>query len=96
MDERSCVIEAILDDSGHAVDYRFLEVNHAFKSQTGLADAIGKTVKELVPDLEERWYELMAGRPLRANQSASLKNLPQWNDGLTCTLHALAHRNTER
>jgi PAS domain S-box-containing protein len=58
MDQGFCVIEMIFDDSGKPVDYRFLEVNPVFESQTGLKDASGKTARELVPSLEERWYQL--------------------------------------
>jgi PAS domain S-box-containing protein len=70
MDEGLCVIEAILDHSGHPVDYRFLEINPAFENQTGLVNAIGKTARELVPDLEDRWIQTygrvaLTGEPIR-------------------------------
>jgi PAS domain S-box-containing protein len=52
-----CVFEVLLDDAGRPVDYRFLEVNHAFERMTGLTSPVGKTALELVPDLEAHWIE---------------------------------------
>ena len=57
IDEGFCVIEVLFDDGGKAHDYRFLEVNPAFERQTGLVDAEGKTMRSLVPDHEEQWFE---------------------------------------
>lgn len=49
--------EIILDDAGEPCDYRFLAVNPAFEAQTGLraADIVGKTVREVMPSIEEYW-----------------------------------------
>ncbi|QDV39500.1 response regulator [Tautonia plasticadhaerens] len=57
IDEGFCIIEMIFDDSGRGVDYRFLVTNPAFVRHTGLADTRGKTARQLVPDLEDRWPE---------------------------------------
>lgn len=58
LDQAFTAVEIIRDENGRAVDYRFIEVNHAFEAQTGLRDAAGKTARELVPDLESRWVEV--------------------------------------
>jgi PAS domain S-box-containing protein len=58
MDEGLAVIQIIVNAAGKPVDYRFLEVNPSFERQTGLVDAVGKTARQLVPDLEERWFEV--------------------------------------
>ena len=58
MDEGLAVIRIILDAAGRPVDYRFLEVNPSFERQTGLVDVVGKTARQLVPDLEERWFQI--------------------------------------
>ncbi len=55
IDEGFCVLEMIYDDDGIGVDYTFLEINPAFERHTGLTNAIGKRVSELVPDLESHW-----------------------------------------
>lgn len=57
MDEGFCVIKVLFDESGDAVDYRFLEANPAFEQQTGLHQAMGKTIRELVPGLEAHWFD---------------------------------------
>lgn len=58
MDEGFCVLEMIFDAADQPVDYRFLEVNPAFVRFTGLTDAVGKTARELVPNLENHWVEI--------------------------------------
>jgi PAS domain S-box-containing protein len=58
IDEGFCIIEVMFDDSGKAVDYRFLEINPAFEKQTGLVNARGKTMRELAPKHEEHWFEI--------------------------------------
>ena len=45
----------IFDESDMPVHYRFLELNPVFEKQTGLKDAVGITIKQLVPDHEEHW-----------------------------------------
>ncbi len=51
--------EVICDDQGRPIDYRFLEVNPAFERMTGLnaEDLIGRTVREVIPNVETRWIE---------------------------------------
>ena len=51
--------EIICDSEGNPIDYRFLAVNPAYENITGLkaADIIGKTVLEVLPDLESHWIE---------------------------------------
>ena len=57
MDEGYCVMEVIFDEHEKPVDYRFLEVNLAFEEQSGMHEATGKRIRELVPDIEEYWME---------------------------------------
>jgi PAS domain S-box-containing protein len=56
IDEGFCVLE-LLFEGERPVDYRFLEANPAFVAQTGLADAVGRTMRELVPDIEQHWID---------------------------------------
>lgn len=65
IDEGYCLCEIILDDAGKPVDYRFIEVNPLFETMTGLVDAVGRTVRELVPDLEAHWFETYGKVALR-------------------------------
>lgn len=66
------VYEMIFDESGRAVDYRYLDVNESFEHLTGLKgkDIIGKTVLEVCPDTETEWIEkyghvATTGEPLK-------------------------------
>ena len=83
MDEGLAVIQIIVDDAGAPVDYLFLEVNPAFERQTGLVDALGKTARQLVPDLEERWFQIygkvgLTGEPIRFMEGSEPMN--RWFD----------------
>ena len=51
--------EVICDGQGRPVDYRFLAVNPAFESMTGLKaeQIVGKTVLEVMPGTEPYWIE---------------------------------------
>lgn len=51
--------EVVRDAEGNLIDFRCLEVNPAFESLTGISRErwIGHTVKNLLPDAENRWIE---------------------------------------
>ena len=73
IDDGFCLIHIILDERGEPVDYRFVETNAAFENQTGLRDAIGKRVRELVPDLDESWFRLY-GHVAATGESTRFEN----------------------
>lgn len=60
IDEGFCLIEVRCDDAAKPIDYRFLEVNPAFERQTGLIDAPGSWMRDLVPDHEQHWFDMYA------------------------------------
>ncbi|HKU79918.1 MAG TPA: PAS domain S-box protein [Rhodanobacteraceae bacterium] len=68
LDEGFCTIEVLFDGAGTAVDYRFLSVNASFARQTGLNDAVGRTIKELAPSHEAAWFEIY-GRIVRTGKA---------------------------
>ena len=75
MDEGFCVIEVLFNKNDKAVDYRFLEVNPAFERQTGIENAPGKRIREIVPRHEEYWFEIygevaLTGEPRRFQNRA--------------------------
>ncbi|WP_442940623.1 ATP-binding protein [Nostoc sp.] len=51
------LLEMLYDDDNQPVDCRFLEVSPSFESQTGLPQAQGKTLRELIPSVESGWFE---------------------------------------
>ncbi len=83
IDEGFCVIEVLFDPTGAAIDYRFLEVNPVFEQQTGFKEAVGKTMREILPDLEDDWYEIygkvaLTGEPIRFENGSAAMN--RWFD----------------
>jgi PAS domain S-box-containing protein len=83
MDEGFCLIEILFDGEGRGADYRFVEANPAFAGHTGLKEAVGKRVSELVPDLEPAWVETYA-RVARTGESKRFvlesKPMGRWFD----------------
>ncbi|MBD2773940.1 response regulator [Iningainema sp. BLCCT55] len=83
IDEGFCVIEMLFDENDMPLDYRFLEINPAFEQQTGLKQAEGKTALQLVPNLEEHWFEIygkvaLTGESLRFENGSQEMN--RWFD----------------
>ena len=75
MDDGFCMLQMIFDSHDQPVDYRFLETNGTFENHTGLQNAVGKTARQLVPNLDESWFELygkvaLTGQPTRFENHA--------------------------
>jgi PAS domain S-box-containing protein len=75
MTQGFCVVEVLFDDAQQPTDYRFLVTNLAFEQETGLHDALGRTMRELRPQHEDYWFELYGrvartGEPLRFARAA--------------------------
>jgi PAS domain S-box-containing protein len=58
LDEGFCIVEVLFDAEGTAVDLYYLETNPAFERQSGLVNAVGRTARELAPEIEPHWFEL--------------------------------------
>ncbi|MBA3597273.1 MAG: PAS domain S-box protein [Methylibium sp.] len=83
VDEGFCVIEVLFDAASRPVDYRFLETNPAFKKHTGLDRAVGRTARDLVPTLDNYWFETygrvaLTGTPERFESEAPA--MERWFD----------------
>ncbi|PZU93517.1 MAG: hypothetical protein DCF32_23230, partial [Leptolyngbya sp.] len=83
MDEGFCVIEMLFDAGDRPIDYRFLDINPTFAQQTGLTDAKGKRVREMVPNLETHWFDklgrvALTGEPVRFEDHA--EEMERWFD----------------
>jgi PAS domain S-box-containing protein len=83
IDEGFCVIEMLFDENDTPLDYRFLEINPQFEKQTGLKNALGKTARQLLPNLEEHWFEIygkvaLTGESLRFENGSDVMN--RWFD----------------
>jgi PAS domain S-box-containing protein len=83
IDDGFCLMQMMVDEHGETFDYRFLEANAAFEGQTGLVGAVGKTARELVPNLDPSWFRLYGhvaatGEPARFENHAEAMN--RWFD----------------
>jgi PAS domain S-box-containing protein len=95
IDEGFCIIEMIFDENEKPVDYRFLEINPIFEQQTGLANAQGKTARQLIPDFEEQWFEIYGNIAL-TGQSIRFENrsevMHRWFDTFAFRFGEPEHR----
>lgn len=83
IDEGFCICEMLFNENGIPIDYRFLEVNSVFEQLTGLEQATGKTIRELVPNFEAAWIEIygtvvQTGEPVRVENKSTAMN--RWFD----------------
>ncbi|MBC7367005.1 MAG: PAS domain S-box protein [Undibacterium sp.] len=82
IDQGFCIIEVRFEEN-RPEDYLFLEVNPAFEKHTGIKDAQGKWMRELVPDHEEHWFAIfgkiaLTGEPARFEKHGQA--LGRWFD----------------
>jgi signal transduction histidine kinase len=89
IDNGFCIIEVLLDETHTPIDYRFLEINLAFEKQTGLEQAVGETASQLIPGLENHWYEIygrvaLTGQPIRFEDGSEVMN--RWFDVYACCI----------
>lgn len=66
------ILEIISDTTNQPKDYRFLLINPAFETMTGLIkeELIGKSVREVLPETEQYWIDTysqvaLTGEPIR-------------------------------
>ena len=83
IDEAFCVVDVLFDEEGRAVDCRFVQTNRAFGELSGLANAVGRRVSEVLPVFESPWFErygqvALTGEPARFE--APLAALGRWYD----------------
>jgi signal transduction histidine kinase len=81
--EGFCIIEMMFDAKHQPINYRYVEVNQSFQTQTGFLDAIGRTVLELIPEIESTWLQAygkvaQTGEPIRLN--GYVQHLNKWFD----------------
>jgi signal transduction histidine kinase len=53
MEQGFCIIEQVETPAGQPSDFRYLMVNPAFEQHTGMQDVVGKTIRELLPNVEQ-------------------------------------------
>ena len=75
LDAGYSLIELLFEPTGESRNYRFLDVNPAFETLTGITGATGQTIRALVPELEGHWFETYSrvartGEPIRFVEQA--------------------------
>lgn len=83
IDEGFIVADVIFDDQHKAIDLIVIEHNPAQAAMTGLRHIAGKSARELVPNMEEHWFErfghvALTGTPLRFDNR--MEGLDRWFD----------------
>ena len=73
IDAGFCILQVLFNENEIPYDYRFLEANNAFEKQTGLIDAVGKTMKEIVHGHEQYWFDIF-GRIAKTGKSERFEN----------------------
>jgi PAS domain S-box-containing protein len=58
IDEGFCIIEFIDGPHGPLSDYVHIEANSGYERQTGIADIVGKRLREIEPDAADKWIAL--------------------------------------
>jgi PAS domain S-box-containing protein len=58
IDQGFCIVEVLFDKNGSVWDYRFIDTNPAFEKNTGMANARGRTMRELVPNDNPLWLDV--------------------------------------
>jgi PAS domain S-box-containing protein len=81
IDQGYTLLEVIYDASGVAWDLRFHATNRVFEEQTGWSDYLGRTAREVNPNLEEHWVKMYAcvietGEPVRSDNY--VKEIGRW------------------
>ena len=83
VDEGFCIFEMLFDEANRPIDYRFLEMNPTFEAHTGLKNAVGRTAREMLPGLDDFWFDTygrvaQTGEPVRFENEAPAMN--RWFD----------------
>jgi PAS domain-containing protein len=73
----------LYDDDGKPSDWVFLDVNPAFEKNSGLHEATGKTIREMTPNIEDKWFDIYGdvarnGKPRRFIEQSDALN--RWFD----------------
>jgi PAS domain S-box-containing protein len=93
MTEGFALQEILCDAQGNPYDYRFLEMNPAFETLTGLKaeNIAGRTVLEVMPDIEPFWIETYG----RVALTGEPDHFEQYSGVLDCYYEVLAFRPAE-
>jgi PAS domain S-box-containing protein len=75
MDQGLALHEIIIDENGKPVDYVFLDINDSYIRLLGITRemSIGKSIKEIMPDVEQYWIDIF-GKVALTGESSYYEN----------------------
>ncbi len=96
MDAGFCVIEIVRDAAGRATDYVFIETNRAFDLQTGVKDTVGKSVRQAIPGIEQRWIDIYGEIAATGNARRFTEHSAAMNRWFNVFAKRIDHTDSER
>ncbi|MBE9043497.1 PAS domain S-box protein [Pleurocapsales cyanobacterium LEGE 10410] len=96
-DKAFCIVEMLFDENKRPFDYRFLTINRNFEQQTGLKQALGKRMRELVPNHDKHWFEIygevsLTGEAIHFEHFASA--LDRWYEVYAFPVEQVENKNS--
>ena len=88
MVEVCCIFDMIYDDLGRPVDWRILEANSAYETQSGLKDVAGKLASKVMPGTEPYWIETFA----RVADTGRAEQIEKWHQPTGRWIHSSTAR----
>lgn len=58
IDEGFCILEKVETRPGEQSDFRYLSANPGFELQSGVANVVGKTIREAIPGEPQEWLDI--------------------------------------
>jgi PAS domain S-box-containing protein len=85
IDEAYALCEIVSDKEGKPVDFKMVEVNPAFEKVTGVKPELaqGKTIREVMPGIDERWIQNYTKAALEGEVSrfeSRVESMDRWFD----------------
>ena len=70
IDEGFCTLMKVDTQLGQLSDFCYLSANPGFEQQSGIGDVVGKTIREVVPEESQEWFDIYdkvwaTGEPVR-------------------------------
>ncbi len=91
MTEGFYLSEMLFDQQGRPYDQIVLEANPAFQKQTGLPNPVGRTIREILPQVEQSWFDNY-GQVARTGNPMHFEN---YNEG-TSKWYAVSSYSSEK
>ena len=66
--EGFCILKVLFNKKDEPVDYYLVEANPAFEKLTGFTGAVGKRIREIVPDIDQSWFDIL-GKTIKKGKS---------------------------